>query len=149
MPRYYRHHDATASRLVLGEMVIVRLPDGEMTVLGESASLLWAAVDGTRDLAALAALLQQAYGLPSPPDIGAFLGELEEQGLLRTLPAPAPDPRDRLPAPAPSAYAPPAVRVRERLETLAGTCPSAFDNQPATGDCRTDYISCDVVTGAG
>ena len=122
---FFAHAANAASRLVAGEMVIVRVPDGEMTILNESGSALWAAADGTRTAEDLAATLQSRYGLGQAPDVRPFLQELVAGGLLTESEAPAPA-RVTPPAPSPTAYAPPATQVQEKLETLAGICVTSF-----------------------
>lgn len=136
MERYPRHSSATASRLVGDEAVIVLLPKGEMTVLNGSGSLAWNLADGVRSDDEIAAALAEAYGLPEPPSLGAWFDELAGKGLLAFADLPAPDAAPPLPRPAAGAYEPPAVRVCELLETLAGLCESGFTGQIGA-DCRT------------
>ena len=143
---YYKHAEETASRLVAGETVIVRLPDAEMTVLSESGGAVWALADGTSTGMEIAAALQAHYGLSEPPAIQAFLDELLERGLLATAGSAVPSPARAEPLPEAGTYAPPAVRVAEPLETLAGGCDSAFTGEP-TADCRTSALGCfDIIT---
>jgi len=137
---YYQHARDLASRLVANEAVIVRPATGEMTVLNEAASVLWAAADGTRSAVDLAKVLKQAYGLEQAPEIQAFLDDLVARRLLEPQDAPAPAACVRLPAPVPSAYALPGVVACEPLETLAATCASGWEglgpcNPQAWGAC--------------
>jgi len=116
----------TASRLVAGEVVIVRVPDGDMAVLNESGGAVWCAADGTRRAGEVAEVLAARYGPAARPDAEAFLRELVSLGLVVRLPGPLDSPAKVPPLPEPTAYRPPAVRVHEKLETLAGICGSTF-----------------------
>ncbi|MBN2713931.1 MAG: PqqD family protein [Planctomycetes bacterium] len=146
---YYMRSETTASRLVLGEMVIVSLPDGEMTVLNESASAVWAFLNGDKTLVEVEQALQSRYDLQIQPSLSSLIASFLESNLV--LAGSSPFKSDRLcpDAPAATSYEEPMIMAKELLETLAGGCPSAFDGQPWTGDCRSDYMTCDVITGAG
>jgi len=127
---HYRHAPDTVSRLVAGEVVIVRVPDGEMTVLNESGGAVWCAADGTRRPEEIAGFLAERYRLAAPPDVRPFLGELAGCALLVASEKPLGAPAAVPPFPAAGEYAPPALRVRERLETLASICDSSFGGYP-------------------
>ncbi len=137
--QYYRRAPDATSRLVLNEAVVVRARQGDMALLNESASVLWAAADGTKTGDQLAAELARRYGLTSPPVVQPFLDELADEGLLTAAASPI-EGGTALPFPDPTAYAPPATKARETLETLAATCGSAW---VSAGSCNPQaYGAC-------
>ena len=103
-----------ASRVVDGEAVLVKMPEGILHVLTPSATRMWVRADGTRSGRDL------AEGL-DPPAADAFLVRMTELGMLERTPAPLAEARA---SPqevelAPSTEAP-EIRVSEPVETLAG-----------------------------
>lgn len=127
MSLYYRPTSHTTSRLVGDEVVIVKLPACEMTVLNASGSLVWLALDGSRDESDLAALLQKQFSLTPPPELADFLTTLEELELISATDTasanskPLPDlPETNSP------YTQPAIKTSEPIETLAGLCDSSW-----------------------
>ncbi|MHC4886154.1 MAG: PqqD family protein [Planctomycetota bacterium] len=139
---YYRHSENTASRLVDGEMVIVTLPEGEMTILNPCGSAIWSALNGETTVATITASLAAQFNLASPPVLDTFLRHLLEKKLIEGGEQPHPATQPIPPAPTIAEWEEPAVRAQEVLEALAGFCGSAFDG---VDPCRIDDITCDAV----
>jgi len=68
------------------ELVIVRPADGQIRVLNGVGSFIWQLLDGQRAVCNLAEMVADEYQV-SPGeaelDIGAFLGELADDGLVK------------------------------------------------------------------
>ena len=75
MDGYYRRSRRVASRVVDGEVVLVKMPEGVLHVLNPSASRMWVRADGCREAAAL------AEGL-DPKTARAFLRRMAELGFM-------------------------------------------------------------------
>lgn len=134
---YWARTGTLASRFVLGEAVIVRLPSGEMFVLNESASALWAGIDGKSTTAELAGSLGELYGTDVPEsDVEGLLADLQEAGLVHCVEVAQPAVVEPWDAGTVGVYARPAIKARERLETLAGGCGSGYD-PPTFPNCQT------------
>jgi hypothetical protein len=121
---FYARSPDVASRVVDGEAVLVKMPEGVLYVLNGSASRMWARADGVRGIEDVA----EGVDLN---EARTFLGGMAELGLLERTPSPrgAPEafPQDiDLP---PSREAP-AIRASEPVETLAG------------GSCNFDEMAC-------
>jgi hypothetical protein len=68
-----------------GEAVLMKIDTGQFNALKDTSLVIWQAIDGHRDPAAIAALLAERYDIA--PDIcaaqvDAFLGELERAGFV-------------------------------------------------------------------
>lgn len=66
-----------------GEAVLMKLDTGRFDALKDTGLLIWHAIDGRRDAAAIAALLTERYDTSQDActaDIETFLGELERAG---------------------------------------------------------------------
>ena len=73
-------------RLVDGEMVIVRLSDGQIRVLNEIGSFIWQLMDGRRTISDLASLVCAEYEVSQQEaegDIQLFLAPLIQDGIVR------------------------------------------------------------------
>jgi hypothetical protein len=69
-----------------GEVVVLDLANSEYLRLNGSAAQLWRKLVDGADVDDLADLLIELYGIDeatAAADVGAFLGSLEERGLLR------------------------------------------------------------------
>jgi hypothetical protein len=141
MKQYYARSANTACREVLGEAVILRLPEGEMFVLNASGSVLWALLDGTRTCAQVLADFSAAYGLNNCPEAENFLAALTEAGLVALGEAKAGRDVAQYCSSAPAAYLPPEIRTRELVETLAGICISGYTGEPDQM-CQTIGVGC-------
>jgi hypothetical protein len=67
-----------------GEAVLMKSDTGRFNALKDTGLVIWQAIDGQRDPAAIAALLAERYDT-SPAvcaDVAAFLGELEHAGFV-------------------------------------------------------------------
>ena len=125
----------------MGEAVIVRLPEGKITVLNPSGTILWLSAQNGATTAELAEKLAGAYGLSDPPerDAKAFVDSLHEDALLAPYGSRDALPED--PSPASEAYEAPAVRLAEAVEALAVSCTSGY-NPPTYPDCQTVFPTC-------
>ena len=144
--KYYCRSSSVAGRLVLNEAVLVRLPEGEMTVLNPSASVLWSLLDGTRTVEELESHLASRYSITGRLSVKSLLQELAERHLIVLLDGP--DRPQIAPFPCPGIQPPwiqPAIRVQEQIHALAGPCGSSFTGQPLA-NCRADFDTCDDVT---
>ena len=117
MDGYYRRSTGVASRVVDGEAVLVKMPEGMLHVLNPSASRMWVRADGARPASELARGVDEAAA-------AEFLSRMTELGLMEVAPAPgaeaAPFSQDADIAPSTEA---PEIRASEPVETLAsGTC---------------------------
>lgn len=68
-----------------GEIVLMRLADGDFYSLRDSGRAIWQAIDGLRDRDALLAALAADYEAPRAQlatDLDAFLADLRDAGLL-------------------------------------------------------------------
>jgi Coenzyme PQQ synthesis protein D (PqqD) len=85
------------TRIALGETCIVPIRNNIAQfefafVLKGSAPFLWSQLDGTRDAAALTALVRAKFAIPDDRDVRAdvdqFLDELARRGLIHEAPTP-------------------------------------------------------------
>lgn len=68
-----------------GEVVVMRLSDGDFYSLKDSGLAIWKAIDGKRDRDALLDLLRAQFDAPEAQlsaDLDAFLADLRDAGLL-------------------------------------------------------------------
>ncbi len=69
-----------------GELVLMNTATGRFFALEDSALAIWRAIDGERDIAAIAADLADRFGTDAATvtsDSGEFLAELVEAGLVQ------------------------------------------------------------------
>jgi hypothetical protein len=119
MDGYYTRSADVASRVVDGEAVLVKMPEGVLHVLSPSASRMWVGADGVHSGAELAELA----GGSGSAAASAFLENMAELGLLERAASPRgeadPYPQD---VELPQSSDPPEVRATEPVETIqAGT----------------------------
>lgn len=68
-----------------GEVVLMRLADGDFFALDGTGLAIWQAIDGTRDRAQIMALLAERFDVPKAmlaADLDHFLAELAGAGLV-------------------------------------------------------------------
>ncbi|HXG80460.1 MAG TPA: PqqD family protein [Sphingomicrobium sp.] len=67
------------------EIILMRLDNGELLSLAESAAAVWRLIDGRRDRAALVAALEAEFDgdvREIDGDVGELLRELQDTGLI-------------------------------------------------------------------
>ncbi len=114
MDGYYGRRADVASRVVDGEAVLVKVPQSVLFVLNPSASRIWLMADGVRSGAELAEDSDSAA-------VASFLKQMVEFDLVERTSAPQ-SKAEAFPQEAEisSSTEPPAIRISEPLETLAG-----------------------------
>jgi len=123
---YYGRRADVAGRVVEGEAVLVKLPEGMLYVLNPSASRIWIMADGVRSGTEL------AEG-KDPAAVAGFLREMAELGLLERTSSPGPEPEDfPQEAEVPPSSEAPAIRISEPVETLAGPSACGLEEFPCT-----------------
>jgi Coenzyme PQQ synthesis protein D (PqqD) len=68
-----------------GEIVLMRLDNGDLLSLAESAAAVWRLIDGERDRPALVSALEAAFDAGDgniARDVDDLLGQLKEAGLV-------------------------------------------------------------------
>ncbi|WCM28757.1 PqqD family protein [Sphingomonas sp. QA11] len=68
-----------------GESVLMKVDTGRFNALKDTGRAIWQAIDGHRDLAAIAALLAESHDIDPQDcaaDVDAFLSELEQAGFV-------------------------------------------------------------------
>jgi hypothetical protein len=130
MDAYYRRSPTVAGRIVEGEAVLVKMPEGLLHVLNPSASRLWVTADGVRPLTELVELPGGGEG-EAVEAARAFLERLVDLGLMERADRPraAADvyPQEVEAMELAPSSAPPAVRATGPVETLAGPSCSFSD----------------------
>ena len=79
------HAPGVISRLIDGEAVLVHPTQGKVRVLNAVGAAIWEAVDGRRDIAALAQAVVAEYDVPlarAEADVSAFCEDLAGRGVL-------------------------------------------------------------------
>ena len=67
------------------EIILMRLDNGELLSLADTAAAVWRLIDGRRDRAALVAALEAEFtagGQEIARDVAELLGELDDAGLI-------------------------------------------------------------------
>lgn len=85
MSRTPRRHAAAPSRVIDGAAVVIQTRTAEVSTLDEVGTLVWSAIDGSRDEEALARLVCERYAVAPEEalaDVRAFLDELSGAGLV-------------------------------------------------------------------
>ena len=119
MNHCYRRSTGVASRVVDGEAVLVKLPEGRLFILNPAASRIWVEADGRRSGADLA----EEWG---GAEVQAFFDEMVEMGLFERTDSPGAT-ADQYPQDVewPQVGVPPQaprIRASEVIEALAGLC---------------------------
>lgn len=73
-----------AETLIDGELVLMNLDNGAFNVLRDTGLAIWQSIDGTRDIAALTALMAERYDAPPArcaAEVEAFCQSLIAAGL--------------------------------------------------------------------
>lgn len=130
MERYYRRSPQVASRVIDGDAVLVKMPESLLFALNAAGSRIWVRADGTRS----GAELGKGWGAE---EVGAFLDEMVERGLLERTPSPGEKaeefpqevawPETREPV------EPPRILAAEPLGVMAGCAFAEIDA------CHPDY----------
>ena len=120
----YQRSPDTAWRTIIGETIVVHLQAKEFFGLNESAAVVWNALDGKTDVAALSA----RHGI-AREDVAAFCTELQEVGLVEAVDndeVPSEDsPKAGLAVtgcPENKTVDPPRIVWREEIQQVAATC---------------------------
>jgi hypothetical protein len=78
-------HEATASRVIAGEAVVLRPGDGKIFTLNGTGSRLWDALEDARTVSDLVGVLQSDFEVgeqQARADVLAFVADLREKGLV-------------------------------------------------------------------
>jgi len=85
MTRVPRRSGAAPSRVIDGTAVIVQTRAAEVSTLDEVGTLVWSAIDGARDEAALSKIVCASFDVDEATalaDVREFLDELGRAGLV-------------------------------------------------------------------
>ncbi|MHC4873513.1 MAG: PqqD family protein [Planctomycetota bacterium] len=144
---FYSRKEEVSHRFIANEAVIVNLKSGEMTVLNESGSAVWAELDGQKDIAQLTDSIKSKYSGAVVPDLADFIEDLYSKKLLVKSENPLQAEATEVNQISETDFKElPAVISFEKLETLAGICGSSYTGEIAA-DCRTSGLGCwDIAT---
>ena len=85
MSRVPARAHAAPSRVIDGQAVVIHTRLAEVSMLNDAGSVIWAAIDGVRDEAAIAARVADEFEIPpedAARDVAAFLDELASADLV-------------------------------------------------------------------
>lgn len=80
-----KRSDAFTEADVGDEVILMRLDNGELLSLTDTGAAVWRLIDGSRDAAAIAALLAEEYDADPAAidnDVRLLLSQLNEAGLI-------------------------------------------------------------------